>query len=89
MGLPKMCPLETIDTIDRAKMYTYMHHYHTPERMVLAGVGIDHNTLVELAQKHFVEKTPIWEEHKELIDASKKTDLSVAQYFGSTDLVGC
>ena len=50
IGLPKMCPEENIDTINRKTLMTYLKTYHSPERMVLAGVGVDHDQLVELAE---------------------------------------
>ena len=31
-------------------MINYLSHYHSPERMVVAGVGVDHQELVEVAQ---------------------------------------
>lgn len=73
LGLPKVCPIENTKKIDRNIMYEYMKHVHKPERMVLAGVGVDHDKLVELAQKYFVESKPIWE-----TEASISSQLSTA-----------
>ncbi len=50
LGLPKMCPEENIDSITRQTLMTYMRNYHSPDRMVLAGVGVEHDHLVEFAQ---------------------------------------
>ena len=50
LGLPKMSPEENIDSISRKTLMTYLKSYHSPDRMVLAGVGIDHDQLVESAQ---------------------------------------
>ena len=50
LGLPKMCPEENIESISRKTLMTYLKSYHSPDRMVLAGVGIDHDQLVESAQ---------------------------------------
>ena len=68
--------------IDRGMLYTYMNSYHTPERTVLAGVGIPHDDLVKLAEEYLFNKTPIWEEHKTIVDLSREKDLSVSQYTG-------
>ena len=68
--------------IDRGMLYTYMNSYHTPDRTVLAGVGIEHDDLVKLAEEYFMKKTPIWEEHKEILDLSREKDLSISQYTG-------
>lgn len=60
-----------------------MKNFHTPERMVIAGVGMEHKTLVDLVRKYFIElKKPIWEEDPSLIDSSKHVDKSIAQYTG-------
>lgn len=69
--------------IDRGMLYTYLSNYHTPDRMVLAGVGIDHDSFVELAREYFVKKTPIWTEHSDIIDPRRGRDESIAQYTGS------
>ena len=50
LGLPKMCPEDNVDSISRKTLMTYLKSYHAPERMVLAGVGIEHDALVEHAQ---------------------------------------
>lgn len=73
LGHKKVCPPENIDKIDSQIMFNYMKHTHTPDRMVLAGVGMEHEKLVELAQKYFVESTPIWESNPELVAIEPKT----------------
>ena len=51
LGLPKMCPEGNVDSaINRAILMNFLKSYHTPDRMVLAGVGVDHDKLVEAAQ---------------------------------------
>ena len=51
LGLPKMCPETNVDAaINRAVLMNFLKSYHTPDRMVLAGVGVDHDLLVEAAQ---------------------------------------
>ena len=51
LGLPKMCPESNVDAaINRAVLMNFLKSYHTPDRMVLAGVGVDHDQLVEIAQ---------------------------------------
>ena len=37
LGLPKICPPESLELINRDDLFTYLHNYHTPDRMVLAG----------------------------------------------------
>ncbi len=62
-------------------LYTYMNSYHTPERMVVAGVGTHHEEFVEIVKDSFLKK-PIWETYKEVIDPSREKDLSISQYTG-------
>lgn len=83
LGLPKLCPPESIPLIDRNIIFTYLKYHHTPGRMVLAGVGVEHDKLVELAQKYFLEKKPVWDEDKTLVLPSMaQADTSMAQYTG-------
>ncbi|XP_003743034.1 mitochondrial-processing peptidase subunit alpha [Galendromus occidentalis] len=83
LGLPKLCPEENIPLIDQKMIFTFLKQRFTPERMVVAGVGIDHDRLVECVQKNFVEKKPIWVENPSLVgDPSLETDESVSQYTG-------
>ena len=50
IGLPKICPEENIDSIKRQTLMSYLRSYHSPDRMVVAGVGIEHEKLVEYTQ---------------------------------------
>ncbi|XP_073981436.1 mitochondrial-processing peptidase subunit alpha [Rhodnius prolixus] len=80
LGLPKICPPENIEKIDRNILLHYLKIHYIPSRMVVAGVGIDHNQLVESVQKYFVDKPPVWG----FDDGSnlKKIDNSISQYTG-------
>lgn len=60
LGLPKICPEENLDAITPGQMFNFLKNHHTPDRMVLAGVGVDHDQLVEYAQKYFVDKPASW-----------------------------
>ncbi|OSD03324.1 mitochondrial processing peptidase [Trametes coccinea BRFM310] len=53
LGNPLLCPEERIDLIDENLMRRFMKKWYTPERMVIAGAGMDHEELVDLADKHF------------------------------------
>ncbi|KAI0652482.1 LuxS/MPP-like metallohydrolase [Trametes meyenii] len=53
LGNPLLCPEERIDLIDESTMRDFMKNWYTPERMVIAGAGMHHEQLVELADKHF------------------------------------
>ena len=83
LGLPKLCPQKNIPVINQKILYHYMSHYHTPERMVLAGVGIDHARLVDAAEKCFVGNAPVYGKK----DQYDTTDNSLAQYHGGMHAV--
>jgi processing peptidase subunit alpha len=60
LGLAKLCPEANVNgAISQGVLLNYLSHYHTPERMVLAGVGVDHDELVRLAEEHFVRQVSI------------------------------
>ena len=42
-----------MDRIDANILRNYTKQFYRPERMVLAGVGIDHQQLVDLGKKYF------------------------------------
>jgi len=84
LGLPSICPEENIGLISRKTLYTFLSAYHRPERMVVAGVGVDHDKLVDSVQKHFVDTPPIWTTENV---SSVLTDTSVSQYTGGQVLM--
>ena len=53
LGNPLLCPPERIDLIDQKTIQTFMKEWYRPERMVIAGAGMPHEELVELADKYF------------------------------------
>ncbi|CAH1787055.1 unnamed protein product [Owenia fusiformis] len=82
LGLPKLTPLDKISQIDRGNLLTFMHNYHSPERMVLAGVGMEHDVLVEMAKEYFEQKTPTWTSEQNIINPNQGIDTTYAQYTG-------
>lgn len=87
IGIPKLCPEKNINLINRKILYSYAKSYHTPERMVLAGVGVEHQQLVDYAQKHFVETKPIWESNPDVNNSMIEADNSLAQYTGGLEAI--
>lgn len=77
VGLHRFCPTENIAKIDRDVLHSYLRNYYTPDRMVLAGVGIEHDHLVECARKYLLGARPAWGS-----GAAVDVDRSVAQYTG-------
>ncbi|CAL1684432.1 unnamed protein product [Lasius platythorax] len=82
LGLPKICPQENINEIDRKTLHTYLKYHYVPSRMVVAGVGVEHDDLVHAVNKYFVDQKPIWEEQTDLIlpNNANTVDRSIAQY---------
>lgn len=66
-----------MDKIDKGVLHSYLRNYYCPERMVLAGVGIEHEQLVECARKYLLNVKPVWG-----TSSVANVDLSVAQYTG-------
>lgn len=58
-------------------LHSYLRNYYTPDRMVLAGVGVEHEHLVECARKYLLGTQPAWGCEKAV-----DVDRSVAQYTG-------
>lgn len=77
VGLPRYCPPENVDKIDKEVLHSYLRNYYCPERMVLAGVGIEHEQLVECARKYLLDVKPVWG-----TSSGTNVDFSVAQYTG-------
>ncbi|XP_053987995.1 mitochondrial-processing peptidase subunit alpha [Hylaeus volcanicus] len=92
LGLPKICPEENVDRIDRKVLFEYLRNHYTPSRMVVAGVGVKHEDLVSAVQRHFIDKKSIWEEEGEErgnTNSVPSVDTSIAQYTGGYILEEC
>lgn len=89
LGLPKLCPAENAEKIDRNVLLHFLSQHHTPSRMVVAGVGVPHDELVRHVEKYFVEQRPTWE--TETLDLSKSVavDKSLASYTGGKRIENC
>ncbi|KAI0800639.1 Metalloenzyme, LuxS/M16 peptidase-like protein [Fomes fomentarius] len=58
LGNPLLCPEDRIDTIDKRMLKGFMQTWYRPERMVIAGAGMDHETLVRFTSDHFAHLKP-------------------------------
>ena len=54
-----------------------MSRYYDPSRMVVAAVNVDHNEIVDLARKYFVNTRTTWTQGDHALP-----DKSVAQFTG-------
>ncbi|BEI82118.1 hypothetical protein CcaverHIS002_0212780 [Cutaneotrichosporon cavernicola] len=53
LGMPLLCPESQLDVLGDAEIRGFMRDWYRPERIVVSGVGMQHEELVELADKHF------------------------------------
>lgn len=81
LGLPKLCPLENAEKIDRNVLLSFLRLHHTPSRMVVAGVGVDHDELVRHVEKYFTMEST-WDLESLKNKSVDQVDTSVAQYTG-------
>nr|ASF90184.1 hypothetical protein SPAR06735 [Bartheletia paradoxa] len=58
LGNPLLCPEERLDQISPETIREYLRMWYRPERIVVAGVGMPHEQLVELATRHFGHLEP-------------------------------
>lgn len=79
VGLPKLCPPENIGKFNSTILQDFIKRYYQPSRIVIAGVNVDHQHLIDLTNDYFVNKPPMW--HREG-EATESPDRSIAQYTG-------
>ncbi|GLB35845.1 putative peptidase M16 family protein [Lyophyllum shimeji] len=53
LGNPLLCPEDRINSINEGTLRAAMREWYKPERMVVAGAGMQHELLVELTDKYF------------------------------------
>lgn len=82
LGLPKLCPGENTAKIDRNVLLSFLKLHHTPSRMVVSGVGVNHDELVKYAEKYFMNSPSTWELENVKNKSVESVDTSVAQYTG-------
>lgn len=89
LGLAKLCPPTNAPVIDRNMLLTYLKYHHTAQRMVVAGVGVNHDDFVQAVEKHFVENKATWEIEGVKNRGANSVDTSIAQYTGGTKTEEC
>ncbi|KAL4706848.1 hypothetical protein ACJJTC_010082 [Scirpophaga incertulas] len=87
LGLPKICPQENVNKIDRSIILKYLQNHYSPTRMVVAAVGVEHEPFVEYVQKYFIDMKPTW--HGEEMHCKVNVDNSIAQYTGGITQEEC
>ncbi|KAK6759508.1 hypothetical protein RB195_021224 [Necator americanus] len=83
LGFSKYTTEKALPTITEQHVNSYISQYHAPERVVVAGVGVDHDELVGTVERYFVPGTASWEKNPAiLLPKLPQLDRSVAQYTG-------
>ena len=63
LGNPLLCPEERLSQIDKSVIEAYRKSFYTPDRMVIAFAGVQHQDAVKLAEQYFGDmpksETPI------------------------------
>jgi processing peptidase subunit alpha len=78
LGNSLYCDSDAINNISPQLLHRYRSTWFTPNRMVIAGVGVDHAVLEELAHKHFGDLPPVTPE----IESYQKSLTQPAKYTG-------
>ncbi|KAE8222634.1 hypothetical protein CF319_g4200 [Tilletia indica] len=53
LGYPLLCPSESLPVMSAKTLRDFVDAWYTPDRIVVAGAGMTHQALVNVAQKHF------------------------------------
>lgn len=81
LGNPLLCPPERLDLVDADIMRAFTKEVYRPERMVIAGAGMRHEELVELADKYFssLKVDPLPASQPQLSTGSPRTNAAQPQ----------
>ncbi|KAJ3016182.1 Mitochondrial-processing peptidase subunit alpha [Thoreauomyces humboldtii] len=83
LGRPLLCPVEKLETLSADLLHRYRDLWYTPERIVVAGIGMDHAMLVDLATREFGDMASATPE-----TVKRQKELSQpAQYVGGIELI--
>lgn len=89
LGFPKLCSAENASKIDRKMLLNFLKHHHTPTRMVVAGVGVNHDVFVQMVKRHFTESQTTWDMELLGNNGASSVDSSIAQYTGGVRTEEC
>uniref|UniRef100_A0A915MJV9 Alpha-MPP n=1 Tax=Meloidogyne javanica TaxID=6303 RepID=A0A915MJV9_MELJA len=82
IGLPRYCPSDGVGEITSSHVLSYLSQYYTPNRIVVTGIGIDHDWLVDAAKELFDPRESTWVQQPErLLKNIPPLDDSLAHIF--------
>ncbi|KAF1357459.1 hypothetical protein EJ07DRAFT_129062 [Lizonia empirigonia] len=58
LGHPLLCPKERLPHINRDVVAAYRREFYTPDRIVVAFAGVNHNEAVKLTEQYFGDMAP-------------------------------
>lgn len=59
LGNPLLCPEEQLEVMTVDTLRDYRKMWYRPDRLVVAAAGVEHEQLVELAERHFGHVKPV------------------------------
>ncbi|KAI9105307.1 Metalloenzyme, LuxS/M16 peptidase-like protein [Phlyctochytrium arcticum] len=83
LARPLLCPVPKLEAMTPELLHEYRNTWYTPERMVVAGIGMDHAMLVDLAKKEFGDMAPAT---PEILQTQKELN-APATYSGGIQLI--
>lgn len=81
LGLPRYAPLpleKNVNRLGRDELFSYFRRFHSFDRVVLCGVGVEHTELCDLAARAF-DRRPTWSASSTASDAKASADTSSAK----------
>ncbi|CAI2321624.1 unnamed protein product [Caenorhabditis sp. 36 PRJEB53466] len=76
---------QQMNKIRISDVYSFLSRAHTPDRMVVGGVGVNHDEFVSIIREHFESEShkPIWSRNPSLLPSKiPEIDPSRSQYTG-------
>ncbi|GAA5943686.1 hypothetical protein JCM3775_001334 [Rhodotorula graminis] len=59
LGNPLLCPEDRLEAMTPDVIQGYMRTWYRPDRLVVAAAGVEHDALLELADRHFGSVKPV------------------------------
>ncbi|KAI9013170.1 Metalloenzyme, LuxS/M16 peptidase-like protein [Gaertneriomyces semiglobifer] len=83
LGRPILCPIDKLETAGPEMLRKFRDIWYTPDRIVISGIGMEHDMLVGLAEKEFGDLKPAEPE----VSALQKKLSPPAKYLGGVEII--
>ncbi|KAI8917659.1 Metalloenzyme, LuxS/M16 peptidase-like protein [Powellomyces hirtus] len=83
LGRPLLCSIEKLEKLSPDLLHKYRDIWYTPERIVVAGIGMDHQMLVDLAKREFGDMASATPE----VTKIQKELTKPAEYVGGIEII--